>query len=65
MTENVFDKYVKLPADDDLQHVINGFDYTWGFPNCAGAVDGTHIQIIAPESAQGEGLVFNYPPGCL
>ena len=54
MAENILDKYVKLPADDDLQHVIDGFDNTWGFPNCAGAVDGTHIQIITPESARGE-----------
>ena len=46
-------KYVKFPADDDLQHVIDGFNNTWGFPNCAGAVDGTHIPIIAPESAHG------------
>ena len=51
MTENIFDKDVKLPADDDLQHVIDGFDYTWGFPNCAGAVDGTHIPKIAPVSS--------------
>ena len=54
MAENILDKYVKFPADDDLQHVIDGFDNTWGFPNCAGAVDGTHIPIIAPESAHGD-----------
>ena len=39
MAENILDKYVKFPADDDLQHVIDGFDNTWGFPNCAGAVE--------------------------
>ena len=50
MAENILDKF---PADDDLQHVIDGFDNTWGFPNCAGAVDGTHIPIIAQESAHG------------
>ena len=54
MAENILDKYVKFPADDDLQHVIDGFDNTWGFPNCAGAVDSTHIPIIAPESAHGD-----------
>ena len=54
MAENILDKYVKFPAADDLQHVIDGFDNTSGFPNCAGAVDGTHIPIIAPESAHGE-----------
>ena len=66
MAENILDKYVKFPADDDLQHVIDGFDNTWGFPNCAGA-------IIAPESAHGNyvnrkgwySIQFNYSPGCL
>ena len=69
MAENILDKYVKFPADDDLQHVIDSFNNTWGFPNCAGAVDGTHIPIIAAESAHGNHMnrkvVFNYPPGCL
>ena len=31
MAENILDKYVKFPADDDLQHVIDGFDNAWGF----------------------------------
>ena len=35
MAENILEKYVKFPVDDDLQHVIDGFDNTWGFPNCA------------------------------
>ena len=39
MAEDILDKYVKFPAGNDLQHVIDGFDNTCGFPNCAGAVD--------------------------
>ena len=31
MAENILDKYVKFPADDDLQQVIDGFDNTWVF----------------------------------
>ena len=54
--QNILDKYVQFPADDDLQHVIDGFDNTWAFPNCAGAVDGTHIPIIAPKSAHGDNV---------
>ena len=42
MAENILDKYVKFPVDDNLQHVIDAFDNTWRFPNCAGAVDNTH-----------------------
>ena len=45
---------MKFPADDGLQHAIDDFDNTWGFPNCAGAVDGTHIPIIAPETVHGD-----------
>ena len=57
MAENILDKYVQFPADDDLQHAIEIFDNTWGFPNCAGAVDGTHIPIIVPESAHGDYVI--------
>ena len=46
MAENILYKYVKFPADDDLQHVIDGFDNTWGFPNCAGAVEKSVFVII-------------------
>ena len=41
MAENILDKYVKFPANDALQHVIDGFDNTWEFRNCAGAVNHT------------------------
>lgn len=54
--ENLLEKYAKYPADDDLQHVIDGFGRTWGFPNCAGNVDGTHVPIIAPKSADSDYL---------
>ena len=46
MAENILDKYVKFPADDDLQHVIDGYDNTWGFPNWAGAVEVHTSQLL-------------------
>ena len=41
-------KYVTMPSDDRLTEIINGFETKFGFPNCGGAIDGTHIPIIAP-----------------
>ena len=41
--------YIKFPAGDDLNNVINGFERKWGFPRCAGAIDGIHIPIIEPQ----------------
>ncbi len=32
------------------------YEETWGFPNCGGAIDGTHIPIIAPVDSHGDYL---------
>ena len=42
-------KYVKFPNGESLKEVVYGFKHKFGFPQCAGAVDGTHIPIISPE----------------
>jgi hypothetical protein len=30
-----------------LKNVVRGYEESWGFPNCGGVIDGTHIPIIA------------------
>ncbi|VDI70617.1 Hypothetical predicted protein [Mytilus galloprovincialis] len=42
-------KYIKFPTGHALRNTIDGFRTRWGFPQCGGAIDGTHILIIAPK----------------
>lgn len=42
-------KYVKFPSGEGIAEVVSGFESKYGFPQCIGAVDGTHIPILAPE----------------
>ena len=40
--------YIKIPQGHDAMAVVEGFQNTWDFPQCFGAVDGSHIPIITP-----------------
>ena len=42
-------KYVRFLSGESLREVVDGFKLKYDFPQCAGAVDGTHIPIISPE----------------
>ena len=46
--------YVKKPLPDEFRNIIDGFQQRWDFPQCAGAIDGTHIPIIGPEDERNE-----------
>ena len=43
---------------DEWKVVASEMEYTWNFPNCLGAMDGKHINIVAP--ARSGSLFFNY-----
>ena len=42
-------EYIAVAAGDRLCSIRDGFQSKWGFPQCIGAIDGTHIPIIAPK----------------
>ena len=41
-------KYIKKPEGNQLKDVVQVLERKWGFPQCAGAIDGCHIPIVAP-----------------
>jgi predicted DNA-binding protein YlxM (UPF0122 family) len=48
-------KVITFPRRQDLRElIIDGYEQKWGFPMCAGAIDGTHIPIIAPTESHVE-----------
>ncbi len=47
-------KFINFPKGNQLLEVIEGYEKTWGFPMCAGAIDGTHIPILAPSESHAQ-----------
>ncbi len=43
-------KRIQLPTGQRLLDIRDGFDRRWGFPQCAGAIDGSHIPIMSPQN---------------
>ena len=37
--------------EKNLWKIINNYEKKWGITMCAGAIDGTHIPILAPEES--------------
>ena len=49
MATKLLFRYVCFPEGTRLREVVEGFEVCWGFPQVAGAIDGTHIPIISPQ----------------
>ena len=49
IAQHLLQVHVRFPTGQTLKHVIRGFDAKSGFPQVAGAIDGTHIPIIRPQ----------------
>ena len=46
--EALMPRYIKWPEGEKLKEVGEVFQSKWGYPQCCGAVDGSHILILAP-----------------
>ncbi|KAI8498058.1 hypothetical protein Bbelb_240020 [Branchiostoma belcheri] len=57
MVENILVRYISWPRGEPLREIIHGYEQTWGFPQCGGAVDGSHIEVKAP--SEGHTDYFN------
>ena len=50
IVEHLAKRYIAVPAGERLKLVVDGFMSKWGLPQCVGAIDSTHIPIIAPKN---------------
>lgn len=48
---HLLSQYVQIPREQTLKEIVEGFEACWGFPQVAGAIDGTHIPIIRPDES--------------
>ena len=48
ITKKLGKDFLTVPKGDDLSEAMRIYKEKWGFPACAGAIDGTHIPIQAP-----------------
>ena len=48
---HLLSQYVFIPTGEKLKEIVEGFEEFWGFPQVAGAIDGSHIPIIRPEES--------------
>eukprot|EP00057_Strongylocentrotus_purpuratus_P005496 XP_003731101.1 PREDICTED: putative nuclease HARBI1 [Strongylocentrotus purpuratus] len=40
---------IRIPRGDAAADVVREFEVKWGFPQCFGAIDGSHIPVLSPK----------------
>ena len=48
LVKHLLPVYIQVPTGNALKEVVDGFHVSYGFPQCCGAIDGTHIPIVSP-----------------
>ena len=48
IVDSLLEKYITIPQGNAAMDVVRVFEEKWGFPQCFGAEDGSHIPIIPP-----------------
>ena len=52
-------EYMRRPtSEEEWRRVSEGFEHTWNFPHCVGAIDGKHVVMQAPSHSGS--TFFNY-----
>ncbi|XP_070549934.1 uncharacterized protein [Ptychodera flava] len=49
INEEFLKEIIRFPSGNELERVVDSFQQRWGFPQVVGAIDASHIPIIAPE----------------
>ena len=49
ITEKLLPTNIQFPTGEKLQQTVDGFMDRYGFPQCFGVVDGSHIPIVSPQ----------------
>ncbi|XP_049763612.1 uncharacterized protein LOC126092180 [Schistocerca cancellata] len=56
--DSMLPEVMPTPTEEDWQQIAEQFLDLWNFPNCIGAIDGKHIQIVAPPNSGSQ--FYNY-----